>query len=1074
LGFTVRRSLTLEVTLGIVLLSAVVIGAMGVAQYRGTRAWLALVQEEEARHVSVALAASVEAMLASDGVLTGAERGAAERLLAGTVRAHDVADAVLVAEDRTVIAQATRGDALPPTIWPAVAAAFTGGHPVVTRAPLGFVTPIRTGRPDGAGARPAMALYVRTALSSVASSIAATGWQIGVVIVGFATCGMVVALAMLSRLVLRPTRALVAQAERLAAGELDARSGFDDHADGDELVRLGHALDRMAARITADVRRLRASEESSREVIDRAVDGIFTSDENGRVLDVNPAACAFMQVPRERLIGVRLTDTVHPDEVPALRESLGRLARGDVLVREWRLRTSNGAYRPVEVSAIRLGDGRIQGITRDITARKHAEEELRALVRHQRAVAVLGQRALARVDLARLIDDAVELVAEGLGVPLCQVLQPLPDASALRVRAAIGWPAALVGTALVPSDPRSEAGFVLHADGTVVVEDLRSETRFVPAPTTVAAGAVSALAVVIGSGQEPFGVLAAHATERRRFTAGDVHFVETVATVLAQAIAHARTDDALRVSELRYRLAARATRDAIYDWDIAGHRLFWSEGIHLLFGHEPGAVGAGFWHDYIHPADCAAVMRSVEETFRSRIHVWRGAYRFRCADGSYKPVHDRGYIEYAADGSPLRAIGAMTDVSDKERAEADLRRQAAFVRLAGEVAVAANGSVAVAQTMQAILRLVCDQMHWPVGHALLLQRIDRLTTPPSVWHLGDEMRFGPFAANSEARAVERAVGMVGRVWARAEPAWIAVDDETRDFTRRDAALAVGLRGAAAFPVLVGAQVVGILEFFFEHPAAPEDDVMEVIAGIATQLGRVIERARAEEDLRDYTERLETLSRRLLQAQETERRHVACELHDEIGQELTALKLNLQKLGDGLDRDIDRNTAHARLVESIVLVEQILQQTRDLSLDLRPSVLDDLGLVPALRWCLSRQGERAGFVTEFHSDVEDVVPSEIATTCFRIAQEALTNVARHACATRVQMALLKLDTGIALEIRDYGRGFDRDGEIARAARGKSLGLLSMGERAALIGGTLTIDSTVGRGTVVRAQLPLPAV
>ncbi len=147
-------------------------------------------------------------------------------------------------------------------------------------------------------------------------------------------------------------------------------------------------------------------------------------------------------------------------------------------------------------------------------------------------------------------------------------------------------------------------------------------------------------------------------------------------------------------------------------------------------------------------------------------------------------------------------------------------------------------------------------------------------------------------------------------------------------------------------------------------------------------------------------------------------------------------------------------------------------TRDLSLALRPAVLDDLGLVPALRWYLDRQGRRAGFTTEFAAgDLEDDVPAEVATTCFRIAQEALTNVARHARATHVAMQLARRVDGLELIVRDAGQGFDSAHAIAKAERGDSLGLVSMRERAGLIGGVLHIDAVPGRGTVIRVVLPL---
>jgi PAS domain S-box-containing protein len=515
-------------------------------------------------------------------------------------------------------------------------------------------------------------------------------------------------------------------------------------------------------------------------------------------------------------------------------------------------------------------------------------------------------------------------------------------------------------------------------------------------------------------------------------------------------------------------LAARATRDAVYDWDIANDRTFWGEGVKLLFGHAPGAVGGGleWWKEYIHPDDREAMLQSVAKTLSSGTRAWWGEYRFRRADGSYAMVRDHGYVEYAADGTPLRAVGAMTDVTEQKQAEAALRRQGGFVKLAREVAVTANEAVGIETAFATILRLVCRHTGWPVGHALLLQRITGDTPPPNLWHLEDPIRFAEFRRVSDATIFARGIGMVGRVWETGQPAWVA--ESGLPTPRRAAALASGLGGGFAFPVCVGSTVVGVLEFLSEGAGPPADDLVAVMGGIGTQLSRVVERAQAEAHLRKSAERLEGLSRRLIQAQETERRRVARELHDEIGQTLTALKLNLGALQETIDAEQHR----AIVDESLALTEQTLQQARDLSLDLRPVLLDDLGLVPALRWYLDRQGRRAGFTTEFSAvDVGDAIPAEVATTCFRIAQEALTNVARHAQTTHVVMQLAQRNQTLELVVRDAGQGFDREPAMARAEQGRSLGLLGMRERAALVGGALTIDSAPGRGTAVRVVLPL---
>jgi PAS domain S-box-containing protein len=216
------------------------------------------------------------------------------------------------------------------------------------------------------------------------------------------------------------------------------------------------------------------------------------------------------------------------------------------------------------------------------------------------------------------------------------------------------------------------------------------------------------------------------------------------------------------------------------------------------------------------------------------------------------------------------------------------------------------------------------------------------------------------------------------------------------------------------------------------------------------------------------ERLAQLSTRLLAAQESERRTIARELHDEIGQSLTAVSVNLQTLlaaPPGSDRG-------EILDESLTITQQTLRQVRDLSLDLRPSLLDDLGLAAALRWYLERQAARLGCTMTLDDAVGDLrYPAPVETTCFRVAQEALTNVARHAGAQDVRVAIRRDGAELRLVVEDDGCGFDVAAARDRASRGYSLGLLGMEERATLAGGHIEIVSSPGHGTRIAASFPV---
>jgi PAS domain S-box-containing protein len=240
-------------------------------------------------------------------------------------------------------------------------------------------------------------------------------------------------------------------------------------------------------------------------------------------------------------------------------------------------------------------------------------------------------------------------------------------------------------------------------------------------------------------------------------------------------------------------------------------------------------------------------------------------------------------------------------------------------------------------------------------------------------------------------------------------------------------------------------------------------------GVVRLLGAVqdiTERKEAEERLREYTRRLQHLSRHLLEVQEQERRHVARELHDEVGQVLTGLSFALDAA-----RRLPAGAVAACLDEVQTLVGDLAAKVRDLSLRLRPSMLDDLGLLPALLWQFERFNAQTRVRVAFeHNGLDQRLPPEVETAAYRIVQEALTNVARHAgvcdCAVRIRLQ----EGALRLQVEDAGQGFDFE---SAHRRGESGGLSGMRERAVLAGGWLRVESRPGGGTRVTAEMPAAA-
>jgi signal transduction histidine kinase len=219
---------------------------------------------------------------------------------------------------------------------------------------------------------------------------------------------------------------------------------------------------------------------------------------------------------------------------------------------------------------------------------------------------------------------------------------------------------------------------------------------------------------------------------------------------------------------------------------------------------------------------------------------------------------------------------------------------------------------------------------------------------------------------------------------------------------------------------------------------------------------------SQDSLRASQERYRSLSRRLLAQQERERAALARELHDQLGQSLCAISLNLAAIKDDISP-----ASSDRVPESMHAIEEMIRQVQTLAFELRPAMLDELGLVEALQLLVVRHGERTSVRASFSATPTVTrAPVEIETACFRIVQEALTNVARHAHAREVEVTLTSLDAALEVTVRDDGVGFNVEGLRA------GLGLLGMSERAELVGGRLDIESAPGAGTTLRAHFPLP--
>jgi PAS domain S-box-containing protein len=522
-----------------------------------------------------------------------------------------------------------------------------------------------------------------------------------------------------------------------------------------------------------------------------------------------------------------------------------------------------------------------------------ANRELQARTLQQSVVSALGSLALARSDVSSLLDEAVVLIAQTLRVEYAKVLELLPDGNALLLRAGVGWKDGLVGRAVVSAGTGSQAGYTLRTRASVIVEDLAAETRFSGPALLTEHGVVSGASVVIHGKEKPYGVLGAHATSRRAFSEDDINFLQSLANLLATAIERKQAEEALRKSEERFRLVAKATNDAVWEWNIVTNEVWWNEGVTTLFRYPPDEVAPGIdWsHQNVHPDDRNRILSGVHAALKSNQLTWRDEYRYRCGDGSYAFVVDRGYVIYE-NGRPTRMIGCMTDITQSKEARAELE-------------------------------------------------------------------------NSH-------------------------------------------------------------------------------------------------------ERLRALAAHLQAAREEERTRVAREIHDELGQSMTGLKMDLSWLRKKLPKDQD--ALREKTDSMLGLMDQTIQSVRRISTDLRPGVLDDLGLAAAIEWQIHEFQKRTGIKCQLAARLEDIhLDRPRSTALFRIFQETLTNITRHAHASRVRIKLAQTNGNVTLEVQDNGNGIPK----TKLADTRSLGILGMRERALLLGGEVIINGARGKGTTVTARMPVEA-
>ena len=461
-----------------------------------------------------------------------------------------------------------------------------------------------------------------------------------------------------------------------------------------------------------------------------------------------------------------------------------------------------------------------------------------------------------------------------------------------------------------------------------------------------------------------------------------------------------------------------------WQWDPAEPAIAWSDELYRIYGLRPRECPINFEQslEWIHPEDRDRMRGEVGRALDTG-RAFAFEHRIVRPDGSIRILESRGEVIRDVAGRIVRLVGTSQDLTERREHE-DARREAES-RLRQLV-----------ESVQAILwraDVVIPQFTFVSreAQALLGYPVERWLQEPGFWidHVHPEDR--EWVASFRARATQE---------------------------KRDHEMEYRMIGAGSDVVWLR-DVVRVVE---------QDGEARELVGVMID---ITESRKASDELRRSGEQFQDLSAHLEWVREQERAAISREIHDELGQALTALKMDLSWLGRRLSGETGQ-PPREKLLERIASMSQIadgtLNRVRRISSELRPGLLDDLGLPAAIEWQTREFEARAGVRCEFRSEVtEERLDRELATAMFRILQETLTNVARHANASRVEVELTQHADRLMLAVRDDGNGIPAEGP----GRAHSMGLMGMKERARRLGGLLTVAGRPGKGTEVVVAVPL---
>ena len=821
---------------------------------------------------------------------------------------------------------------------------------------------------------------------------------------------------------------------------------------------------------------LRESEERFRLMVEGVKDyAIFMLDPGGCVTTWNDGAERIEGYSEKEILG-RHFSTFYPEEVverghpeDVLRAALaeGRYVEEGLHVREDGFRFWASAV----ITTLRDRKGHLKGfsmVVHDTTERKRADDVLRFLAESS---ATLSSSLDYRDTLANVARLAVPTLADWCAV---DVMEEDGTVERLAVEHSDPEKAALAYELQerYPSDPEMTRGVgkVLRTNEpdmmAEIPEELLDQAAMDVEHRTIMRelGLRSYMVVpMVARGRSHGAITLVSAESGRRYEETDLRLAEELARRAALAVDNAKlyeeaqreiserrdAEEALLQSEGRYRTVVKQAAEGIFVVDIDTKLILEANVAYrnLLGYSAQDMLGLGLTLYDVVAHDRKSIDQYLQQILEKRVH-FIGERRHRRKDGSLVDVEVSSSVISYGGGEALCVI--VHDITERKRSAERLQRSLdALLGLyeAGQILSSSLEREEIGSRLLEIAsrvsNLTAAVISIPDKEGEL--RIWRSSGLEGLWR---KARFAPEALAARQRVLETRKYQAVRL------------QQPED---ADESQLVSLN----LPLLVRGRLIGVLEAYGPE-ALMERQYEETLISLANQGASALENARLYTELARRENRLQDLIRKLITAQEEERRKVSYEVHDGLAQTAAGAHQLLQAFARQHPPTSDKGRKD--LARALQLVQQTVGEARYVIADLRPTALDDFGLAAAVRLQVEKISSQGSQVDYEEALGDERLPPQIETALFRVTQEALTNVHKHAPSARVRITLRRLNNSVRLQVRDWGPGFDPEKITDGGGPGERLGLSSMRERVALLGGHLEVHSSPGEGTEVVAEIP----